>query len=113
MLEGDIFSPEEREDAVHVIFWNIMTVHSVNSKLAAALEKRQAENPVVHQIGDIMLEYVGQFQPFVDYGAHQIISKYRFETEKSANAEFAKFVEVIFDRYDWIPLLTAFSNSSR
>ncbi|KAG0166290.1 RHO1 GDP-GTP exchange protein 2 [Apophysomyces sp. BC1034] len=92
--EASYFSPEQREEVVKIIFWNIMAVHSVNAKLAKALEKRQAKDPVVHEIGDIMLEYVGQFQPFVDYGAHQIISKHRFEVEKSTSPEFAKFVEM-------------------
>jgi hypothetical protein len=46
----------------------------------------------VNQVGDIMLAHVANFEPFVRYGAHQIIGKYEFEKEKSANPWFADFV---------------------
>jgi len=49
---------------------------------------------VVESIGDVLLEHVPSFQPFVDYGAHQMYGKYEFEKEKSANPTFAAFVEV-------------------
>ncbi|KAJ7804556.1 CNH-domain-containing protein [Mycena olivaceomarginata] len=48
---------------------------------------------VVEKIGDIFLDAVPHFEPFVSYGAHQLYGKYEFEKEKSANAEFAAFVE--------------------
>lgn len=40
-----------------------------------------------------MLEHVCNFQPFVDYGAHQVIGKFYFELEKKRNPLFAQFVE--------------------
>jgi hypothetical protein len=77
---------------VNAIFWNISDVHKVSSTLSKALLARQSKNKVVDQIGDIMLAHVAQFEPFVRYGAHQIIGKYAFETEKSTNPSFAEFV---------------------
>ncbi|KAI8355080.1 CNH domain-containing protein [Choanephora cucurbitarum] len=82
----------DRENFVNDIFWNIMEVHQVNSALSKALLERQSKNKVVNQIGDIMLAHVAQFEPFVRYGAHQIIGKYVFENEKSSNPSFAEFV---------------------
>lgn len=69
-----------------------MEVLEVNSILSQNLIKRQTENNVIHQIGDIMLAHVPNFEPFVRYGSHQIIGKYVLETEKSNNPSFAKFV---------------------
>lgn len=94
LLEEDMIPAERRDDFVQSVFWNIEDVLKVNEELANALQKRQAEKHVVDQIGDIMLEYVTQFEPFVQYGAHQIIGKYVFETEKKTNPSFASFVEV-------------------
>ena len=66
----------------------------MNTMLAAALEERQKVSPVVDQVGDIMLQHVGSFGPFVQYGSHQMISRHVFETEKATNPLFAEFVEV-------------------
>lgn len=82
-----------REKVIRAIFSNAMEVHSVNIKLAEALTKRQQLMPVVRQIGDIFLEYVYKFEPFIRYGASQLYGKYEFERERSINPAFAKFVD--------------------
>ncbi len=66
---------------------------AVNTRLRDALNKRQKSYAVVEKIGDILLEAVPHFGPFVSYGAHQLYGKYEFEKEKNANAAFAQFVE--------------------
>jgi hypothetical protein len=37
---------------------------------------------IVESIGDIFLEYVPLFEPFIKYGAHQLWGKHEFEKEK-------------------------------
>ena len=71
-----------------------MEIHSVNSKLSNALQKRQKSYAIVQSIGDIFLEYVPLFEPFIKYGAHQLWGKHEFEREKSINPTFSRFVEV-------------------
>jgi hypothetical protein len=56
--------------------------------------KRQKQYAVVEKIGDIFLDAVPHFGPFVSYGAHQLYGKYEFEKEKNGNPAFAQFVEV-------------------
>ncbi|CAO1617455.1 unnamed protein product [Parajaminaea phylloscopi] len=89
----DIIAEARREDFVTQVFWNVLEVHAVNSKLAELITKRQKQHAVVDRIGDIFLEMVPHFQPFVKYGAHQLYGKYEFEKEKSSNPAFAKFVD--------------------
>jgi hypothetical protein len=69
-------------------------VLAVNQPLAERLTKRQKQQPVVSTIGDLFMERVGHFEPFVTYGAHQLFGKYEFEKEKGANPAFQKFVDV-------------------
>ena len=57
------------------------------------LNKRQKQAHVVDHVGDIFLDLVPHFAPFVKYGAHQLYGKYEFEKEKGSNPAFAKFVE--------------------
>jgi hypothetical protein len=86
--------PEHRrEKFIRTVFGNVLEVHAVNSRLAEALTRRQSESAVVHNIGDIFLEYVQQFDPFIKYGSNQLYGKFEFEKEKSSNPAFAKFVE--------------------
>ena len=86
--------PEHRrEKFIRTVFGNILEVHAVNSKLADALTRRQQQSPVVENIGDIFLNFVPLFEPFIKYGSNQLYGKFEFEKEKSSNPDFARFVE--------------------
>lgn len=86
--------PEHRrEKFIHNVFSNSMEVHAVNSRLAEALTRRQLENPVVRNVGDIFLSFVPRFGPFIKYGASQLNGKYEFEKERTDNPLFARFVD--------------------
>ena len=94
LQELDIIPKERRQDFVEQVFWNINHIITVNTRLRDALNKRQKAYAIVEQIGDVLLEAVPHFSPFVVYGAHQPYGKYEFEKEKSSNPAFAQFVEV-------------------
>ncbi|KAI9062525.1 CNH-domain-containing protein [Trametes sanguinea] len=93
LREQDIIPESRREDFITQVFWNINDIIAVNTRLRDALNKRQKAYAVVEQIGDVLLEAVPHFHPFVSYGAHQLYGKYEFEKEKSTNPAFARFVE--------------------
>lgn len=101
----DIISPDRRTDFLAQVFWNVHDIIAVNTRLRDALNKRQKSYAVVDRIGDILLEIVPDFGPFVSYGAHQLYGKYEFEKEKSSNPTFAAFVEVNFTFYLFVSLL--------
>ena len=82
-----------RERFVRTVFSNCMDVHGVNSRLADSLTRRQQENPVVRNVGDIFLEFVPRFDPFIRYGAAQLWGKYEFEKERTTNPTFQRFVD--------------------
>ena len=88
--------PQRREKVVRNIFSNIIdqpSIHAVSSRFAKALTERQQKSPVVFHVGDIFLEFVPQFEPFIHYGAKQLEGKFEFENERSINKDFAKFVD--------------------
>ncbi|EED17613.1 Rho guanyl nucleotide exchange factor (Rom2), putative [Talaromyces stipitatus ATCC 10500] len=86
--------PEHRrEKFIRTVFGNCLEVLKVNSALCEALNARQKENHVVHTVGDIFLQHVPRFDPFIKYGANQLYGKYEFEKEKASNPAFARFVE--------------------
>ena len=89
--------PESRKDRiVRTIFSNIIdppSIHGVSSRFAEALTERQRKGPVVQCVGDIFLEFVPQFEPFIVYGSNQLAGKFEFENERSLNPYFSKFVD--------------------
>ncbi|KAF9371080.1 RHO1 GDP-GTP exchange protein 2 [Podila verticillata] len=89
----DLLPESRRESFIDRVFYNIKDVYNVNSKLGEALLKRQQAYAVIPEVGEIFLEHVVNFSPFVLYGANQIEAKYEFEHEKNSNNGFAKFVE--------------------
>lgn len=105
LQESDVIPPERRTAFLEQVFWNVFDIIAVNTRLRDALNKRQKSYAVVEKIGDILLEAVPHFAPFVSYGAHQLYGKYEFEKEKGSNPAFAAFVEVRLSLV--IPLLIA------
>lgn len=86
--------PEHRrEKFIRTVFGNCLEVLKVNGGLAEALNTRQKESQVVKTVGDIFLQHVPRFDPFIKYGANQLYGKYEFEKEKASNPAFARFVE--------------------
>ncbi|PKY06675.1 CNH-domain-containing protein [Aspergillus campestris IBT 28561] len=86
--------PEHRrEKFIRTVFGNCLEVLKVNGGLCEALNIRQKESQVVQTVGDIFLQHVPRFDPFIKYGANQLYGKYEFEKEKASNPGFAKFVE--------------------
>lgn len=90
---SDVVPASRRDDFVQQVFWNFHEVLAVNHVLAERLTKRQKQQPVVQTLGDLFLERVPHFDPFVKYGAHQLFGKYEFEKEKGNNPLFQKFVD--------------------
>ncbi|RCI05139.1 RHO1 GDP-GTP exchange protein 2 [Rhizopus stolonifer] len=93
LLTLDIIDDDYKVKFVKEVFYNIADVRHINSELSRALDARQAEKYLVSGIGDVMMEHVRNFEPFIEYGAHQIVGKYMFELEKKRNPVFARFVE--------------------
>jgi hypothetical protein len=90
--------PQRRDRVVKTIFSNIIdppSIHAVSSRFARALTERQQKAPVVKNVGDLFLEFVPQFEPFIYYGSRQLEGKWEFENERSINKDFSRFVDEI------------------
>ncbi|KAM6497062.1 CNH domain containing protein [Amanita muscaria] len=94
LKEKDVVPKERRMKFITDVFWNYQDIIPINTKLRDALIKRQKSYAVVEKIGDVLLESVPSFSPFVAYGSHQVFGKFEFEKEKSVNPVFMQFVEV-------------------
>ncbi|CAO3684803.1 unnamed protein product [Umbelopsis ramanniana] len=95
LLTTEVIPSSRRMNFVQSVFSNITMIYEVNSKLLSALQRRQSEHPVVSHIGDVMLDHVVNFEPFVEYGARQYGGKMAFERERATNHEFDAFVKEV------------------
>ncbi|GAB7359681.1 hypothetical protein MBLNU230_g6858t1 [Neophaeotheca triangularis] len=93
MPEVSPIPEHRREKFIRTVFSNCQEIHNVNARMASALTRRQQQGPVVRNVGDIFVEYVQQFAPFIKYGSNQLFGKFEFEKEKSSNGGFQKFVD--------------------
>ena len=95
-LSSSTTIPENRRQTfIQEVFWNVLEIHSSNIRLRDALLRRQKQRHIVEKIGDVLLSFSNSFEPFVNYGAHQLYGKYEFEKEKSSNQDFVKFVNEV------------------
>lgn len=93
LRERNIIPPQEKEKFIRTVFFNVIDILNVGMGFRDALIKRQQLKPVVENIGDIFLEYIPYFEPFVSYNAGQCFAKYELERQKAANPNFKRFIE--------------------
>lgn len=93
LSETKIIRQSERDHFVKTVFYGINEIWEINLKFAEALTKRQQEDHVVKEVGDIFLEFIPRFEPFIKYGAGQVMGRYEFDRQKRHNPFFVRFIE--------------------
>lgn len=89
----NILPERERELFIRRVFGGINEILMINAKMADELSNRQKQQPVVYQIGDIFINFIPRFHPFVKYAANRTFGKYEFDRQLQTNPQFAKFVQ--------------------
>ncbi|KAI8098883.1 uncharacterized protein BX664DRAFT_254586 [Halteromyces radiatus] len=92
LTETEIIPESRRAIFLDSVFSNLMSIYAINVRLLTALLTRQKERLVVHAIGDIMLDFVVDFEPYIKYGARQHEAKYALEQERYNNPHFDWFI---------------------
>lgn len=93
LRESNVIPAIEREKFIRTVFFNVIDILNVATRFRDSLIKRQQVKPVVDHVGDIFLEFIPFFEPFVSYNGGQCFAKYELERQKSANPFFKRFVE--------------------
>ena len=92
LRELGIIDLSYRESFIKSIFANIAEIYSISCRFLKKLEARQKESIIVDKIGDVFLEFVQDFHPFVEYGAQQVYAKNILDQERTNNPELARFL---------------------
>ncbi|CAO3653732.1 unnamed protein product [Cunninghamella echinulata] len=91
LTETDIIPESRRSEFIDSVFSNILSIYTINARLATALIERQKKQILVDAVGDILLEFVVDFEPYIKYGARQHEAKYALEQERHTNPSFDLF----------------------
>lgn len=92
LTERPIIPISRRETFIKKVFGNIESIHLLNIRLLHALQARQSQHRVIYQIGDILLNFVTDFEPYIKYGSKQYEAKFALENERYTNPNFDAFV---------------------
>jgi hypothetical protein len=94
LSERPIIPTSRREAFIRKVFGNIQDIYMINIRLLRALQTRQDQHPIIYQIGDILLNFIIDFEPYIKYGSKQYEAKFALENERFINPNFNAFVEV-------------------
>ncbi|KAK4511309.1 uncharacterized protein ATC70_012524 [Mucor velutinosus] len=93
LTERPIIPASRKETLLRKVFGGIEDIYRINIQLLRALQERQSQHSIIHQVGDILLDFVIDFEPYISYGLKQYEAKFALENERFINPNFDAFVE--------------------
>ncbi|EPB84136.1 hypothetical protein HMPREF1544_09124 [Mucor circinelloides 1006PhL] len=93
LTERPIIPASRKETLLRKVFGGIEEIYKINIRLLRALQERQSQHSIIHQVGDILLDFVVEFEPYIYYGSKQYEAKFALENERFINPNFDAFVE--------------------
>ncbi|KAI8970021.1 hypothetical protein BDF20DRAFT_826085 [Mycotypha africana] len=93
LSEQMVIPMSRRAPFIQKVFGGLNEIHNVNLQLLNALQIRQSQHAIIPQIGDILLDFVVNFEPYISYGTKQYEAKFVLENERYINPHFNAFVE--------------------
>jgi hypothetical protein len=98
----DIIPEDRRSSFIEKIFFNVQELVSITNRFSKSLNARQIQDRnIVSRVGDIFLDHINYFEPFVAYGAHQLFAKFTLDREMENNIKLREFLE---EREHWTEL---------
>jgi hypothetical protein len=91
---ADIVRREQRAEFICAIFGNLNEVLMVNSVLDKAMWELQQQRAVVQELAPCFLPWSTRLQPYIAYGANQVLAKHVLDAELRTNLALRLFCEV-------------------
>ncbi|KAG2191911.1 hypothetical protein INT46_006793 [Mucor plumbeus] len=91
LAERPIIPTSRKETLLRKVFGGIEEIYKINIRLLRALQERQNQHSIIYQIGDILLDFVIEFEPYISYGSKQYEAKFALENERFINPNFDAF----------------------
>lgn len=96
---NNIIPERERDAFIRTVFGGVNNLLRLSRSLSEALTARQqAQKPVIETIADVFLQFVGNFDPFMEYSGNKVFASYEHERQQQVNFKYARFLESIEKR---------------
>lgn len=93
---NNIIPEREREAFIRTVFGGVNDLLRLAKSLSESLTARQQqEKPVIECIGDVVLQYVGSFEPFIKYSGNKVFASFEHERQQQVNMKYSRFLEAI------------------
>lgn len=93
---NNIIPEREREAFIRTVFGGVSDLLRLGRNLSEALTNRQqSQKPVVESIGDVFLQFVGSFEPFIKYSGNKVFASFEHERQQQVNVKYARFLDAI------------------
>lgn len=93
---NNIIPERERDAFIRTVFGGVSDLLRLAKNFSEALTRRQQlQKPVIETIGDLFLEYVTNFEPFVRYSGNKVFASFEHERQQQVNPRYARFLETI------------------
>lgn len=93
---NNIIPERERDAFIRTVFGGVSELLRLAKSLSEALTARQqAQKPVVESIGDVILLFIGNFDPFIKYSGNKVFASFEHERQQQVNVKYARFLEAI------------------
>lgn len=93
---NNIIPERERDAFIRTVFGGVNELLRLAKSLSEALTARQqAQKPVVECVGDVILLFIGNFDPFIKYSGNKVFASFEHERQQQVNVKYARFLEAI------------------
>lgn len=93
---NNIIPEREREAFIRTVFGGVNELLRLAKNLSEALTNRQQQQkPVVESVGDVFLQFVGSFDPFIKYSGNKVFASFEHERQQQVNVKYARFLDAI------------------
>ena len=93
---NNIIPERERDAFIRTVFGGVSDLLQLAKSLSEALTARQqVQKPVVECVGDVMLRFIGSFDPFIKYLGNKVFASFEHERQQLVNFKYARFLETI------------------
>ncbi|KAI9291635.1 hypothetical protein K502DRAFT_320968 [Neoconidiobolus thromboides FSU 785] len=93
LKKGNVYEKSRVEAVLSTLFYNYKDITLINQILFQKLKKRQMEDYIVYQIGDIFLEWAKNLECYAHYGGHLAYTQDFIKNEIEYNPKFAQFLK--------------------
>ncbi|ORY04421.1 hypothetical protein K493DRAFT_333927, partial [Basidiobolus meristosporus CBS 931.73] len=88
-----VFGSDKAENFIQDVFVNYRELQQIHEEIIAILKERQSLNAIIEMIGDIIVQFVERFEPYVHFSTGSVNSGRVLKNERAQSSALDGFLE--------------------